>query len=924
MTTEQWDRVWTLCKAASSLPPSEAAAFLGASNEDPEVVREAALTLAARNADIAQETEDDRPEWPQLGKKIGRFEVLEPIGRGGAGEVYKGRDLVLGRIVALKFIAHDAAPDGSASRRFIREAQAASTLNHPNIVTVYEVVSVDSLLAIAMEFVEGVPLRKLCGAPLPWEKVIAYGLQMSQALAAAHSHSLVHRDVKPENVMVRPDGYIKVLDFGLARNFAPGSGSVTSKLGLPVGTIRYMSPEQCRGETATPASDVFSLGITLYEACTGKHPFDADSPLDVAHNIVWEQPRPPSAVNPAVPSALSGLILQMLAKEPAARCSSAEVAQKLTAIGEPARPRRIEQRWLYAAVAAVAVAGLGAWMSLGSRTNSEPRLQLLHSFPLTSQQGYETHPAVSPDGTAVAFVWAQDLQSPTQLWVKRLGEQTPVRLTNAEFVGSPTWSADGKHVFYKQTTGLQSGAIMSVAGTGGKESKVADVLDSDLSSTIDCSPDGRWLAFSDKSAPTSGFAVMILNLQTGERRQITKPTADYWGDWDPKFSPDGRMLAFKRVKGFWQDSLYLTPISGGTPRQLTFDGQGIRGHGWLQDGQSLLASCQRGGTTFGLWRIPIEHGKEPVLINEGGADAAAPATARRAGTIVWENRISDDNIYRVSTSGDSPPVRFITSTRRDYHPGWAPDGRISFVSDRAGSLEVWLAKPDGSAQTQVTNFRRGPTGFPQWSADGRKIVVNAYPDGRVVTLDCEPPGLVCGKPQLVPRVSPGEFEPSWSADGNFIYFSVNEQIWKEPVGGGQPVQITRHGGMLQQESRDGRWLYYSKNLSGIWRTRLPIPSVPGDHEEEKLISLPVEFNRSWALGTSEIFFFKSGNASEASGIFAYNISNRKVRRITTTSSVQSLSVSLDERQLLYSQVDYSGSNILVANAEENDPNKPPR
>src|SRR5262245_20942890 len=232
MTSEQWDRVWTLYKAASSLPPSEAAAFLEASHEDPEVVREAALTLAARNADIAQAIEDDRPEWPQLGKKIGRFEVLEPIGRGGAGEVYKGRDLVLGRTVALKFIAHDSAHDDSASRRFIREAQAASTLNHPNIVTVYEVVSVDSLLAIAMEFVEGVPLRKLCGTPLPWEKVVAFGLQMSQALAAAHSHSLVHRDVKPENLMVRPDGYIKVLDFGLARNFSAGSGSVTSSLGL--------------------------------------------------------------------------------------------------------------------------------------------------------------------------------------------------------------------------------------------------------------------------------------------------------------------------------------------------------------------------------------------------------------------------------------------------------------------------------------------------------------------------------------------------------------------------------------------------------------------------------------------------------------------------------------------------------------------
>jgi eukaryotic-like serine/threonine-protein kinase len=919
MTSEQWDRVWTLCKAASSLPPSEAAAFLEASKEDPEVVREAALTLAARNADVAEAIEDDRPEWPQLGKKIGRFEVLEPIGRGGAGEVYKGRDLVLGRTVALKFIARDAVADGSASRRFIREAQAASTLNHPNIVTVYEVVSVDSLLAIAMEFVEGVPLRKLCGSPLPWQQVVAYGLQMSQALTAAHSNGLVHRDVKPENVMVRPDGYIKVLDFGLARNFSASTATVTSTLGLPVGTIRYMSPEQCRGETATPASDVFSLGITLYEACTGKHPFNADSPLDVAHNIVWENPRPPSVVHPAIPPALSALILQMLAKDPAARGSSADVAQKLTAIGEPARPRRREQRWLYAAAATIAVAGLGAWISLGNRTNSEPRLQLLNSFPLTSQHGYETHPALSPDGTAVAFVWSENTRSPSQLWVKRLGEQSAVRLTSAEFVGSPTWSADGKQIFFKLSSPLQAGAIMSVASTGGKESKLTDLLVSDVSSGLDCSPDGRWLAFSDKPQPGLGFAVMILNLQTGERRRVTDPPGDHWGDWDPKFSSDGRMLAFKRVKAFWQDSLYLVSVSGGTPRQLTFDSQGIWGHTWLQDGRSLLASCQRGGTIFGLWRIPIEPGSKPVLINEGGSDLVAPAVARRAGTIAWESRISDDNIYRVSTSGDLPPVRVIASTRRDYHPGWAPDGRISFVSDRAGSIEIWLAKPDGSAQTQATNFRRGPTGFPQWSADGRRILVNAYSDGRVVTLDCEPPDLACGSPRLVPRVLPVEFEPTWSADGNFIYFSVNEQIWREPAGGGQPVQITRHGGMLQQESRDGRWLYYGKYLSGIWRTRLPIPSSPGDYEEEKIVSLPIEYTRAWALGTSEIFFFKGKNASEPAGIFACNHSTRKMRRISTVSAVHSLSVSPDQRQLLYSQLDHSGSNILVANAGENSP-----
>jgi serine/threonine protein kinase len=915
MTKEQWDRVWVLCKTAFSMQPSDAAAFLEASNDDPEVIREATLALAARSNVPSQVIDEDTSQpWPQLGKQIGRFEVLEPIGRGGAGEVYKGRDTVLGRTVALKFIAQDVMYDRSVSRRFIREAQAASTLNHPNIVTVHEVVSADSVLAIAMEFVEGIPLRKLCGSPLPWEQVVAYGSQMSQALAAAHSHGIIHRDVKPENVMVRPDGYIKVLDFGLARNLSNlGPGNISSTLGLPVGTIRYMSPEQCRGEAATPASDVFALGVTLYELCAGQHPFQADSPLDVAHNIVRESPKP-LAAKPPVPPALATLILQMLAKEPAARCTSADVVQRLAAVRESPPPRR-QNRW-YAAASAVALGAiLATWMLSGKGASSESRLQLQNSAPLTSQQGYETWPAVSPDGTAIAFTWAERRGPPSQIWVRRLGESSAVTLATAVsgIVGSPTWSADGKRIFFKRSNPIGLGALMSIAATGGEETRLANLLVADPSSALDSSFDGRWLAYCDKPGPNLPHAVMILDLKTGERRQLTKPPEDHWGDWDPKFSPDGRAIAFKRVKGLWQDTLYLVPLSGGTPRQLTFDGQSIAGHTWLPGGKSLLASCQRGGTIRGLWRIQVEPaGQQPVLISESVFDLIAPASARNAGTIAWVNQISDENIYRVSTSGNSAPIRFITSTRLDTRPRWAPDGRIAFISDRAGSLEIWLAQKDGSSQTQVSEFRRGSINALDWSPDGRHLVATAYSDERVVTLKCEPLRLLCEKPELVPRTLASESEPSWASDGS-LYFWRTEGIWKEPASGGQPVSITRDGGQRPQESRDGRWLYYHKSLSGIWRTRLPVPDSGAD-EEEKVIHLPSEYVPVWALGTTEIFFFQARRASEPAGIFGYNIATRKIRRITSASyEIFSITVSPDQKELLYSQLDYTGSNVFVAN-----------
>src|SRR5262249_5382529 len=162
-----------------------------------------------------------------------------------------------------------------------------------------------------------------------------------------------------------------------------------------------------------------------------------------------------------------------------------------------------------------------------------------------------------------------------------------------------------------------------------------------------------------RPGPNSTFAVMILDLKTGERRQVTHPPEGYWGDWDPKFSPDGRKLAFKRVRGLWQDFLYLVPASGGEVRQLTFDGQGIAGHTWLQDGRSLLISCQRGGTIYSLWRIPVEPSRQAVLVDKDETDLLGPAIAKRAGAVAWVSQVSDQNIYRISTSGDSAPVRLI-------------------------------------------------------------------------------------------------------------------------------------------------------------------------------------------------------------------------------------------------------------------------
>ena len=324
MTDQQWQYVWEIYRAASELPDVERPSYLASINADPEVVEEVRVLL-----------EEQAPQplrGPDLkpGTRVGQYEVAAKLGRGGMGYVYSALDTELGRLVALKFLAPEVVATRPAIDRLIREAKAASALNHPHIVTVYGVVHSGDDVAIAMELVEGKPLRSYCGDPQPIAQVIRWGRQVAQALAAAHHREIVHHDIKPENLMVRSDGYVKVLDFGLARQLTSGSQRQIANSSVKLaGTLNYMAPEQTRAEAATSASDVFSLGIVLYELATGRHPFLSDSPLDTAYAIGHAEPKAPCALNRAIPPDLNSLLLAMLAKDPAVRPSAEQVARAL-------------------------------------------------------------------------------------------------------------------------------------------------------------------------------------------------------------------------------------------------------------------------------------------------------------------------------------------------------------------------------------------------------------------------------------------------------------------------------------------------------------------------------------------------------------------------------------------------------------------
>lgn len=390
-------------------------------------------------AEAATEMLADDPAGAIAGKQIGRYQVLSLIGRGGMGEVFMAQDASLDRKVALKLLRAEFTGDEGRLRRFRQEARAASALNHPNIVTIYEIGEAEVGRFIVMEFIEGRTLREGAREPLSLEAVLKLCGQIAKALNVAHTAGIIHRDIKPENIMVRNDGYVKVLDFGVARlatarvaglsvneergNQLLASAAAETNPGIIVGTPAYMSPEQAARKSITGAADIFSTGIILYELATGQHPFKRDSQLACLHAIIEEQPITPSWLNPEIPSALEALILRMLEKDPRLRPDAGEVDQTVTEIeralsggtgiedgrrvdlakrhtvhGEQegvesraafARSRRRASRHLFAAFALVAlVAGLIYLVLLRtSLTTVSPNIRSVAVLPLENLSG---------------------------------------------------------------------------------------------------------------------------------------------------------------------------------------------------------------------------------------------------------------------------------------------------------------------------------------------------------------------------------------------------------------------------------------------------------------------------------------------------------------------------------------------------------
>ena len=613
------------------------------------------------------------------GTTVGRYELLEKVGEGGMGVVYRARDTLLNRFIALKFLPADVGLNSERKRRFLQEAQVASALNHPNIVTIYEIGLAEPHEFIAMEFVQGRPLDTLIGPNgLPCRDVLAYSVQIADALAAAHAVGIVHRDVKPANMLISNSGVAKVLDFGLAKLVEPAStvsddvthtvamaSSPRTVEGAIMGTVSYMSPEQAEGKPVDHRSDIFSFGAMLYEMLTGKRAFVGDSAVSTLAAILRSEPADLTEHLPDIPNEFTRIVRRCLEKQPDRRWQSmADIrailedvkqdfmsgqAARIAPSDPPGAPtqRSTSRLWLFLVAAAMllTLAAFALW-----RSRQQGAAVQAYTFRrITSDSASNVAPVISPDGKLVAYSSDRSQSGATDIWVQQVAGGEAVRLTSGlGLCHSPWFSPDGSRIVFHG--GPDSRGIYVISTFGGAARRIAD---------------GR----------------------------------------GPTFSPDGTQIAYM---GPANDRIMIIPAMGGTPREVSVKHPVINRAHWLPDGKRLIflgADALPASRTFDWYTIPIDGGEEKSCgagkWMRGDFGRVAPHSLSPDGVLIYAGEADGANVYRipfdfVQARVTGPPVP-VTS--------WMSNAAIPVNSDRKDGVNRNQTNSMVSCEPEVAGDR---------------------------------------------------------------------------------------------------------------------------------------------------------------------------------------------------------------------------
>ena len=864
-------------------------------------------------------------------RTVSHYELIEKLGEGGMGVVWKARDTRLDRFVAIKFLPPDKTSDPDRKRRFAQEARAASALNHPRIITIYDIDHADGADFIVMEFVAGKTLEQLIPAKgMKVDDAVRYAMQIADALAAAHAAGIVHRDLKPANVIVSDSGQVKVLDFGLAKLQEEAATSevehtrtialeAKTEAGTIVGTTCYMSPEQAEGKKVDARSDIFSFGSVLYEMLTGKRAFRGDSKMSTLAAILRADPESLENQVDGAPRDLIRIVQRCLRKDPDERAQSMadlRIALKdikeesesglLAAPAVASRKQGSKGLWIAAGIAVVAVgAGAAYFWPAKSAPEASIKATLLTSYP-----GLERHPSFSPDGNQVAFAWSGEHEDNFDIYVKLLGPGKPLRLTTdpaADY--SPAWSPDGRWIAF-----VRNNSLLLIPPIGGAERELAQGVfrGGDLgpaaSRALTWSPDSRWLVAGMRETGGGTPSIYLVSAETGEKRRLTTPPKGVNGDYSGAISPDGRTLAFSRMfvvgsQVMTQSDLYVLPLGSdylpkGEPRRITSENVFVQGLAWTPDSRELVFSWYKGGAAA-LWRVRVDGSSSPakLAVGESGTYPTISHSGQRL-AFEYESR-GDLNIWRIDTADPAQaPVAVINSTRPDQSAQYSPDGKkIVFQSERSGPACIWVTDADGGNAVQLTTFTA--SGSPNWSPDGQRIAFDNVTDSKWQIFTVNSRG---GKPQQLTSGPIAHSRPSWSHDGQWIYAAGGGGVRKIPVSGGNPVQLTNDGGTNPVESVDGKTVYYQRGGT-IWAV-----GVDGSGDRS---AIDGPTTTQGIAVTSEGIYYTTQTPERAIQFFGFATGHSRIIRKLDRPASLGISVTADGKSLIYCQLDTNGTGDLM-------------
>ena len=808
-------------------------------------------------------------------KTISHYEIVELLGEGGMGTVYRAVDTRLGRPVAIKLLRGEAAVNDESRKRFVHEARAASALNHPHIITIYDIGQDSGVDFIAMEYLAGQSLARLIErAELKIGDALKYAGQIADALASAHAAGIVHRDIKPANIMVTERGSIKVLDFGLAKlteticveptgehdttETVGARGRPQTEEGTILGTVAYMAPEQAEGRPADPRSDVFSFGAVLYKMVTGRRAFVGDTKMSTLLAIVGKEPERPSDVIPGLSRDLEKVILRCLRKDPGRRWQAAadlklaledlreEHESSSEASPSASRPARQLTRpsMVAGAIAMITIGALsfGAWWwSSGAQpvASAQPYPILMR---LTSDVDWTDYSAISLDGRILAYASDRSDEENLDIWVQPIPDGLPVRLTrHAADDVDPSFSADGSRIAFQSSR--LGGGIYVVSTLGGEERLL---VKQGFSPRF--SPDGKWIAYGIAEPP--GVSLYVAPAVGGP---ATRVAAGFYVAKAPVWAPGGGHLLFwgQRDRDAPPENnvdWYVASVPGGSPVRTQARSALLREgfpaiHGlptpaaWVAVGSRIVFHASVGDAS-NTWQIAItpkswQVSEAPQRVTFGSTDEFS-ASATLSGRVVFTSRTIGADIWSLPIDADRgivrgrPLKRITQDLADDYEPSLSTDGgTLAFRSRRAGRFDIFLRNLTTGEETAPTQTPADD--HPAIAPDGTKVAYSfRQEDGKtpifVVAASGGTPEQVCG--------DCGEVE-QWTPDGRGILFVTAT----DPAGTGlltlrsspQREWLTHPGyGIFNPRlSTDQRWVSFNARPNRFTPARVFIARVQG-------------------------------------------------------------------------------------------------